>query len=70
MKLLRNVGVDRVIDEIRVRRARLSHHSRRPRKRSCDSMTDSSRCARSNPGRPLSALLLRSLPIWSAHETG
>ena len=46
-----------------VRRARLSHHSRRPRKRSCDSMTDSSSCARCNPARPLSGLLLGSLSI-------
>ena len=63
MNLLRNVGVDRVIDEIRLRRARLSHHSRRPRKRSCDSMMDSSSCARFNPARPLLGLLLRSLSI-------
>jgi hypothetical protein len=35
----------------------------RPRKRSCDSMTDSWSCARSNPARPLLGLLLRSLSI-------
>ena len=46
-----------------VGRARSSRHSRRPRKRSCDSMTDSSGCARSNPARPLLGLLLWSLSI-------
>jgi hypothetical protein len=46
-----------------VGRARSSHHSRTPRKRSCDSMTDSSSCARSSPARPLLGLLLRSLSI-------
>jgi len=40
-----------------VRRAQSSRHSRRPRKRSCDSMTDSWSCARSNPARPLLGLL-------------
>jgi hypothetical protein len=39
-------------------------HSRRPRKRSCDSMTDSSSCARPSPARPLLGLLLGSLSIW------
>src|SRR5262249_40210564 len=38
-------------------------HSRRPRRRSCDSMTCSSSCARSNPARPLLGLLLWSLSI-------
>src|SRR6266478_3908549 len=46
-----------------VGRARLSHHSRRPRKRSCDSMTDSSSCARSSPTRPRLGLFVRSLSI-------
>ena len=46
-----------------VGRVRSSHHSRRPRKRSCDSMMDSSSCARRNPARPLLGLLLRSLSI-------
>jgi hypothetical protein len=46
-----------------VGRAWSSHHSRRPRKRSRDSMTDSPSCARSNPARPLLGLLLRSLSI-------
>jgi hypothetical protein len=41
----------------------LDRASRRPRKRSCDSMTDSSSCARSNPARPLLGLLPRSLSI-------
>ena len=39
------------------------HHSRRPRKRSCDSMMCSSSCARSNPARPLLGLLVWSLSI-------
>jgi len=39
------------------------HHSRRPRKRSCDSITDNSSCARFKPARPLSGLWLRSLSI-------
>ena len=43
--------------------ARSSRHSRRPRKRSCDSMTDSSSCARSNPACALLGLPLRSLSI-------
>ena len=34
---------------------------RRPRKRSCDSMTDSSSCARSSPARPRLGLFVRSL---------
>jgi len=46
-----------------VGRARSSHHSRRPRKRSCDSMTDSSSCARSSPARPRLGLFVRSLSI-------
>ena len=36
---------------------------RRPRKRSCDSMTDSSSCARSSPARPRLGLFVRSLSI-------
>ena len=36
---------------------------RRPRKRSCASMTASSSCARPNPARPQLGLLLRSLSI-------
>ncbi len=44
-------------------RARSNHHSRRPRKRNCDSMTDSSSCARSNPALPLLGFFLRSLSI-------
>jgi len=40
-----------------------SHHSRRPRERSCDSMTDSSSCAVFNPARPLLELLMGSLSI-------
>jgi hypothetical protein len=39
------------------------HHSRRPRERSCDSMTDSSSCALFNPARPLLELLIGSLSI-------
>ena len=39
------------------------HHSRRPRKRSCDSMMCSSCCARSNPARALLGLLVWSLSI-------
>jgi hypothetical protein len=39
------------------------HHSRRPRKRSCDSMTDSSSCARFNPARPRLGLPLQSFSI-------
>ena len=39
------------------------HHSRRPRERSCNSMKDSSSCARFNPARPLLELLIRSLSI-------
>jgi hypothetical protein len=39
------------------------HHSRRPRKRSCDSMMCSSNCARSNPARPLLGLLVWSFSI-------
>ena len=39
------------------------HHSRRPRKRSCASMTDSSSCARSSPARPRLGLFVRSLSI-------
>jgi hypothetical protein len=38
-------------------------HSRRPRKRSCDSMMCSSNCARSNPARALLTLLVWSLSI-------
>jgi len=37
------------------------HHSRRPRKRSCDSMLCRSSCARSSPARPLLGLLVWSL---------
>jgi hypothetical protein len=40
-----------------------SHHSRRPRARSCDSMTDSSNCALFNSARPLLELLMGSLSI-------
>jgi hypothetical protein len=40
-----------------------SHHSRRARERSCDSMTDSSSCAVFNPARPLLELLMGSLSI-------
>jgi hypothetical protein len=39
------------------------HHSRRPRKRNCDSMMCSSSRARSNPARPLLGLLMWSLSI-------
>ena len=39
------------------------HHSRRPRKRSCDSMLCRSSCARSSPARPLLGLLVWSLSI-------
>ena len=39
---------------------------RRPRKRSCDSMTDSSSCARSSPARPRLGLFVRSLSRRSA----
>jgi hypothetical protein len=45
-------------------------HSRRPRKRSCDSVTDSSSCARFSPARPLLALLLRSLSIRRSAAAG
>jgi hypothetical protein len=38
-------------------------HRWRPRKRSCDSMTDNSSCARFKPARPLSGLCPRSLSI-------
>jgi len=39
------------------------HHPRRPRNRSCDSITDNSSCARFKPARALSELRLRSLSI-------
>ena len=39
------------------------YHSRRPRKRNCDSMMCTSSCARFNPARPLSGLLVCSLSI-------
>jgi hypothetical protein len=39
------------------------YRPRRPRKRSCDSMTDNSGCALFKPARPLSGLWLRSLSI-------
>jgi hypothetical protein len=38
-------------------------HPSRPRKRSCDSMTDSSSCARFNPARPRLGLPLRSFSV-------
>jgi hypothetical protein len=44
-------------------KVRLRFHSRRPRKRSCDSMSCSSSCARSNPARALVGLLVWSLAI-------
>ena len=39
------------------------HHSRRPRKRSCDSITDSSSSARFNPARPRLGLPLQSFSM-------
>jgi hypothetical protein len=39
------------------------HYPRRPRNRSCDSITDNSSCARFKPARALSELRLRSLSI-------
>jgi len=39
------------------------YHSRRPRKRNCDSMMCTSSCARFNPARLLSGLLVCSLSI-------
>ena len=58
-----------------VRRAQSSRHSRRPRKRSCDSMTDSSSCARSNPARPATAVVVdsalrRRYPVSCALQVG
>jgi hypothetical protein len=43
---------------------------RSPRKRSCDSMTDSSSCARSSPARPRLGLFVRSLSIRRSAAEG
>src|SRR5262249_39140701 len=61
--LPRQINDQRRQREDRSRELGRGHHSRRPRKRNCDSMMCSSSCARSNPARPLLGLLLWSLSI-------